>query len=116
MSTVVPERDSLAAVLQALADPTRMRAVEMLSVSPRRAGELAESLGVTPASISKHLRVLLGAGIVADERLAEDARARLFRLRPDSMAAVQAWLDQLRAHWDEQLGSFRAHVDRKGKT
>ena len=109
-------RQSLATVLQALADPTRMRAVEMLSVSPRRAGELADGLGVAPASISKHLRVLLRAGVVADERLAEDARARLFRLRPDSMVAVQGWLDQLQAHWDEQLQSFKAHVDQKASS
>ena len=116
MSVVVGERQTVATLLQALADPTRMGAVELLSVSPRRAGELADILGVARASISKHLRVLLRAGIVADERLAEDARARVFRLRADSMAAVQAWLDQVQAHWDEQLGSFKAHVERKAKS
>jgi DNA-binding transcriptional ArsR family regulator len=103
----------LAAVLGALADPTRLHAVELLSSRPRRAGELAGELGVSPPAMSKHLRVLLKVGLVADERLPEDARARVFRLRPESVVAVQAWLDQLQAHWDEQLGSFRAHMEGK---
>ena len=100
-------------LLQALADPTRLQAVELLSEAPRRAGELADELGISPPAMSKHLRVLLQAGVVADERTPDDARARVFRLRPESMAAVRAWLDQLQAHWDEQLGAFRAHVERR---
>ncbi len=103
----------LAPLLGALADPTRLNAVELLSKGPRRAGELADELGVSPPAMSKHLRVLLKAGIVADGRLPDDARARVFRLQPESVVAVRAWLDQLQAHWDEQLGSFRAHVERR---
>jgi len=105
----------LTPLLQALADPTRLQAVELLSEAPRRAGELADELGMSPPAMSKHLRVLLRAGIVVDERPADDARARVFRLRPESMAAVQAWLDQLQAHWNEQLSAFRAHVERRAK-
>jgi DNA-binding transcriptional ArsR family regulator len=63
--------------------------------------------------MSKHLKVLLRAGVVTDERPSEDARVRVFRLRPESVGALGAWLDQLRAHWDEQLGSFKRHVERK---
>ncbi len=63
--------------------------------------------------MSKHLRALLEAGIVVDERRREDARVRVFRLRPESVVAVRAWLDQVQAHWDEQLGSFKTHVERK---
>jgi DNA-binding transcriptional ArsR family regulator len=105
----------LAPVLGALADPTRLHAVELLSTGPRRAGELAGELGVSAPAMSKHLRVLLKAGIVSDERLPEDARARVFHLRPDSVVAVRAWLDQLQAQWDEQLGSFRAHLEGRVK-
>src|SRR5687768_17234341 len=68
--SVASNRSDLAVVLQALADPTRQQLVEMLSAAPRRAGELAERTGVAPPSISKHLRVLLRAGIVIDERVA----------------------------------------------
>jgi len=110
----VDNDESVVPVLHALADPTRVRVVEMLSVAPRRAGELSESLGVAPPAMSKHLRVLLRAGVVVDERHREDARARVFRLRHESVASVRAWLDQLQAHWDQQLRAFRAHVERKG--
>jgi DNA-binding transcriptional ArsR family regulator len=101
----------VAPLLEAIADPTRLRVVELLSEGPRRSGELAAATGVSAPSMSKHLRVLLRAGIVADERLDDDARVRMFRLRAESVVAVRAWLDQLQAHWDEQLASFRRHVE-----
>lgn len=103
---------AVAEVMRALADANRVRVVELLSEQPRRAGELSSSLGVTPATMSKHLRALLRAGIVADERPEHDARVRIFRLRADSIAALGAWLDQVQAHWDEQLRSFKAHVEK----
>ena len=80
--------------MRALADAERVRVVELLSEEPRRAGELASSLGVTPATMSKHLRVLLRAGVVADERPEHDATVRIFRLRRDSVAVLGAWLDR----------------------
>jgi DNA-binding transcriptional ArsR family regulator len=98
-------------LFDALADPTRRQVVQLLSEGPRRAGEIADSAGVSGPAMSRHLRVLLQAGIVADERPPGDARVRLFRLRPGSIAAVQAWLDQLQAHWDVQLRSFKRHVE-----
>jgi DNA-binding transcriptional ArsR family regulator len=61
--------------------------------------------------MSRHLRVLLEAGFVADERVPEDARLRLFRLRREPVLALQGWLDQLQAHWNEQLGSFKTYVE-----
>jgi DNA-binding transcriptional ArsR family regulator len=112
---VASDCSNVAPLLEALSDPTRLRVVELLSEAPHRAGELADTLGVTPPAMSKHLRVLLRAGIVSDERLAADARARVFRLRREPVVAVQAWLDQLQAHWDEQLGAFKSHVEQKMK-
>jgi DNA-binding transcriptional ArsR family regulator len=103
----------VAPLLHALAEPTRLGVVELLSSGPRRAGELAEASGVTPTAMSKHLRVLLRAGVVVDERTDDDARARVFRLRPESVVTLRAWLDQLQAHWDEQLRSFKQHVEGK---
>ena len=105
--------DELAPLLQALADPTRLGVVQLLSTGPRRAGELAEASGLSAPAMSKHLRVLLRAGVIVDERPAEDARVRLFTLRPESVVALRAWLDQLQAHWDDQLRSFKRHVERK---
>jgi DNA-binding transcriptional ArsR family regulator len=102
----------LAGLLQALGDPVRLRVVETLSRSPRRAGELAVAAGVAAPAMSKHLRALLAAGVVSDERDARDARVRVFRLRRESVVAVRAWLDQVQGHWDEQLRSFGAYVER----
>lgn len=100
-------------MFEALADPSRRQIVQLLGDGPRRAGELARAVGTSPPAVSRHLRVLLHAGIVADERPGDDARVRVFRLRPESMVALQAWLDQLQAHWNEQLKSFQRHVERR---
>jgi DNA-binding transcriptional ArsR family regulator len=111
----VSSGDQIDATLRALADPIRRRAVELLSETPHRAGDLAQGLNLPAATMSKHLRVLLDAGIVVDERPAGDARVRVFRLRAQSVAGLRAWLDQLQAHWDEQLESFKAHVEGRGR-
>jgi DNA-binding transcriptional ArsR family regulator len=103
----------VAGLFDALAEPTRRRVVELLGTRPARAGDLAAAIGTSPPAMSKHLKHLLRAGLVADERDAADARARVFRLRPQSVAAIQAWLDQLQAHWDVQLKSFQQHVERE---
>ena len=99
-------------LLAALADPTRRRVVELLGHGPQRAGALSSAVGMSAPAMSRHLRVLLAAGVIDDERLVEDARARVFRLRRDSIVALRAWLDQLQAEWDEQLASFKRHVER----
>jgi DNA-binding transcriptional ArsR family regulator len=104
----------LAPVLTALADPTRQRVVQLLRDRPHRAGELAAASGTSAPAMSRHLRVLLEAGIVADERPTEDARARVFWLRPESVAPLRDWLDELQAASDEQLASFKRHVERRG--
>ncbi len=82
-------------VIEALADPTRRQIVALLSGGPRRAGELAAEVGMSAPAMSRHLRVLLSALVITDERIDEDARARVFRLRPASIKVAQSWLDQL---------------------
>jgi DNA-binding transcriptional ArsR family regulator len=104
----------LAPVLTALADPTRRRVVQLLSKGPRRAGELAVAAGTSAPTMSRHLRVLLRAGIVSDERPADDARTRVFWLRPESITPVREWLDELQAASDEQLAAFKRHIDERG--
>src|SRR3989442_4705173 len=94
----------LAPVFQALADPTRVRVVEVLGEGPRKAGELATLTGVSAPSMSRHLRVLLEAGLVEDERPRDDARTRVFHLRPESVVGVLAWLGPMEARCAAQLG------------
>ena len=105
----------LAPLLTALADPTRLRIVRLLSDGPRRAGELATAAGTSAPTMSRHLRVLLKAGIVADERPADDARTRVFWLRPEAITPLRDWLDALQAAGDEQLASFKRHVEGRSR-
>lgn len=101
------------ALFEALADPTRRRVVRLLGDGPRRAGELAGAAGVSAPVVSRHLRILLEAGLVSDERVPGDARVRVFRLRREPLVALQAWLDQMQAQWTEQLGAFKKHVEQR---
>jgi DNA-binding transcriptional ArsR family regulator len=84
-------------VIEALADPVRRQVVTLLSAGPRRAGEIAAEIGMSAPAISRHLRVLLEAFVIEDERLEADARARVFRLRPQSIVTARAWLDEILA-------------------
>jgi DNA-binding transcriptional ArsR family regulator len=91
-------------VIEALSDPTRRRIVTLLSGGPKRAGELAAEVGMSAPAMSRHLRVLLSAAVVTDERLDEDARARVFRLRPESIKTVRTWLDGILSGTAELTG------------
>ena len=82
-------------VIEALGDPVRRQVVTLLSDGPRRAGEIAAEIGMSAPATSRHLRVLLQALVIEDERIDADARARVFRLRPQSITAARAWLDEI---------------------
>jgi DNA-binding transcriptional ArsR family regulator len=98
-------------IFEVLADPRRRQIVQLLSSRPYRAGELADAVDMSPPAMSRHLKTLLDAGVVEDERVPNDARLRVFRLRPQALVAVQAFLDQLQAEWNRQLRSFKRHVE-----
>ena len=102
-------------VFEVLADPTRRQVLQLLSERPHRAGELADATDTSAPALSRHLKVLLESGIVDDERVPEDARVRLFKLRPQSLVAVQAYLDQLQAEWNVQLRAFKRHAERRNR-
>jgi DNA-binding MarR family transcriptional regulator len=74
---------------------------------------LAEAAGLSAPAMSRHLKILLNAGVIEDERVPDDARLRVFKLRPQSLVAIQAFLDQLQAEWNVQLKSFKRHVEGK---
>jgi DNA-binding transcriptional ArsR family regulator len=109
-------KNDVGGLFAALADPTRRRVIELLGERARRAGELSAAAGTSAPVMSRHLRVLLEAGLVTDERVPEDARLRVFRLRGEPVQALQAWLDQLQAQWSEQLGSFKRYVEEKERS
>ena len=100
----------LDSTLAALADPTRRTVVDLLRHGPRRAGELAATVEMSAPAMSRHLRVLRASGLVEAELVDDDARLRVYRLRPERFAALQAWLDQVHAFWAQQLGWSDEHV------
>lgn len=98
----------------ALADPHRRRTVELLGERPRRAGELAEALGLSAPAMSRHLRALKEADLIAETHPAFDARVRIYALRDGAMADLRQWLAEAEALWTRQLAAFRAHVEKRG--
>lgn len=103
--------------LTALADPTRRGIVDLLRSSPRRAGELAESLEMSPPALSRHLRVLRKNGLVEEERRGDDARVRVYRLRQEPFSDLRRWLDDVEAFWSAKLDAFKRHAERtRGKS
>lgn len=97
--------------LHALADPTRRRIVDLLRRRPRRAGELATAFAMSAPAMSGHLKVLRATGLVEHASLVEDARVRVYRLKPERFAELRTWLDEVEAFWDEQLDAFKAHAE-----
>ena len=101
--------------LIALADPVRRGIVELLKIQPRRAGELATLLELNAPVMSKHLKVLRDS--TPDRRGApdEDARVRVYRLRPERLDELRDWLSDVGAFWNDQLASFKAAADAAAK-
>jgi DNA-binding transcriptional ArsR family regulator len=98
--------------LAALSDPTRRGVIELLRRRPRRAGELAEELGMSPPALSRHLRVLRLHGLIEEEHVGEDARVRVYRLRPEPFRDLRRWLDDVEHFWAGELQSFARHAER----
>ena len=99
----------------ALADPARRGAVDLLRKKPRRAGELANALSLSPARMSQHLRVLRESGLIEDNDVDGDARVRLYRLRQQPFSEIRGWLDEVEEFWASELAAFKAHAERKAK-
>lgn len=103
---------SIDRTLSALADPTRRGVVDLLREKPRRAGELARAFALTAPAMSRHLRILRKTGLVEEAGLPEDARVRVYRLKPEPFAGLRQWLEHVEAFWGDQLGAFKAHAER----
>ena len=82
--------------------------LELLLERPRPVGELVDQLGLTQPGTSKHLRVLRDAGLV---HVHPDAQRRVYRLRPERLAELDAWLAPYRRLWEGRLDALEAHLD-----
>ena len=96
----------------ALSDPTRRGVIDLLRKRPYRAGELADTLVMSAPAMSRHLRVLRESGLVEEAHAGEDARVRVYRLRPVPFRNLRRWLDDVEAFWARELDAFAAHAER----
>jgi DNA-binding transcriptional ArsR family regulator len=88
------------ATFELLAEPTRRRILDLLRDGERPVGELVDRLAMSQPAVSKHLRVLRESGLV-DVRV--DAQRRLYRLRPEGLREVDAWIAPYRRLWEGRL-------------
>ena len=97
-------------IFEAIADPTRRRIVELVSRDELPAGDIATQFNVTRPAISRHLRVLREAGVLAARG---DGQRRLYRLEPQALDELEQWIDQTRAFWSGRLDSLGEHLERR---
>ena len=91
-----------------IAEPHRRAILSLLLASERSVGELERELRLSQPSISKHLRVLREAGFVASRI---EAQRRLYRLRPEPLMELDAWLGPFRRFWSKHVDALERHLD-----
>jgi DNA-binding transcriptional ArsR family regulator len=95
--------------IEALADPTRRRIVELLAEGERSAGDIAAHFRTSRPGISRHLRVLREHGLVHTR---EQAQRRLYSLDPAPLAELDAWLERYRRFWTNRLDALDTELER----
>src|SRR3569833_530031 len=98
---------SLDLTYAALADPTRRASLARLGLGEATVGEIAEPFPVSGPAISRHLKVLEGAGLIARTRRGQQL---ICRLDPEGLKAAQEWLDQTRAFWTGAFDRLDEHL------
>jgi DNA-binding transcriptional ArsR family regulator len=91
----------------ALAEPNRLRIVELLRDGPATVSEIAERLPIRQPQASKHLKTLTDAGLVDVRPVAQ---RRVFELRPEPFERLDAWLAGYRPTWEERLDSMERYL------
>lgn len=86
--------------MSALAESNRLNIIELLRDGPLTVGEVAEQLQLRQPQVSKHLRVLSDAGLVEVEPI---ANRRIYKLRPQPLMKLDAWLESYRQVWEERF-------------
>jgi len=96
-------------VFEVIAEPNRRAILSLLAESEQSVGEIERQLHMTQPAVSKHLRVLRDAGFVEST---VDAQRRLYRLKPEPLREIDAWLAQFRRFWSAHLDALERHLDR----
>ncbi len=92
-----------------LADPSRRAILMLLAAGERSVGDLESALNLSQPAVSKHLRVLREAGFV---EATIDAQRRVYRIRPEPLQEVDAWMAPFRRYWSSHVDALERHLDR----
>ncbi len=101
--------DALSATFSALADPTRRAILARLADGEAMVGELAAPFDMSAPAISKHLKVLERANLIARRK---DAQRRVCRLQPGALEAASAWISRYRRFWEGQFDALENYLNR----
>jgi len=94
---------------QVIVEPSRRAILGLLASSERSVGEIESRLRLPQPTVSKHLKVLRDAGLV-EAKVA--AQRRVYRLKPEPLEEVDAWLAQFRKLWSDHVDALERHLDR----
>lgn len=100
----------MTSVFEVIAEPNRRAILGLLGRSEQSVGDLERQLNLSQPAVSKHLKVLRESGFV-EARI--DAQRRLYRLRPEPLQEVDAWLAQFRWYWSAQVDALEQYLDRR---
>jgi DNA-binding transcriptional ArsR family regulator len=95
-------------LFEVLAEPHRRQILELLRTGERAAGDFVAELGVAQPTVSKHLKLLRESGLVS---VRQDAQRRLYRLCPEPLRELEAWLAPYRTLWADRLAALESHLD-----
>ena len=96
-------------VFEIIAEPNRRAILTLLGTSQQSVGEIERQLGMPQTTVSKHLRVLREAGFV---EATVDAQRRVYRLKPEPLQELDAWLAPFRRFWSAHVDALERHLDR----
>ncbi len=96
-------------VFEVIAEPNRRAILSLLASSHQSVGEIERQLRMSQPTVSKHLKVLREAGFV---EATVDAQRRLYRLTPEPLQEVEAWLAPFRRFWSAHVDALERHLDR----
>jgi DNA-binding transcriptional ArsR family regulator len=99
---------SLDDVFSALADPTRRAILARLALGEASVGELAEPFKISLPAVSRHLKVLESAHLIAREK---DAQWRRCRLRPEPLKEAADWISRYREFWEDRLDALAGYLE-----
>ena len=100
-------------VFDIIAEPNRRAILSLLVSSEQSVGEIERQLGMSQPVVSKHLRVLREAGVVEST---VDAQRRVYRLKPEPLREIDAWLAPFRRFWSAHVDALERHLDRMAQS